>query len=69
MAKIDERHGSPGGGIAISQCARPVSARCQLKPEDIMRSDSEIERDVKEELQWDPDLDASGSNLTLGALV
>jgi osmotically-inducible protein OsmY len=24
-----------------------------------MRSDSEIERDVKEELQWDPDLDAS----------
>jgi osmotically-inducible protein OsmY len=59
MAKIDERHGSPGGGIAISQCARPVSARCQLKPEAIMRSDSEIERDVKEELQWDPDLDAS----------
>jgi osmotically-inducible protein OsmY len=24
-----------------------------------MRSDTEIERDVKEELQWDPDLDAS----------
>jgi osmotically-inducible protein OsmY len=24
-----------------------------------MRSDAEIERDVKEELQWDPDLDAS----------
>ena len=24
-----------------------------------MRSDSEIERDVKEELKWDPDLDAS----------
>jgi osmotically-inducible protein OsmY len=24
-----------------------------------MRSDSEIERDVKEELQWDPDLDAT----------
>src|SRR4051812_9588035 len=35
------------------------SVRCQLKPEAIMRSDSEIERDVKEELQWDPDLDAS----------
>ena len=33
--------------------------RCQLKPEAIMRSDSEIERDVKDELQWDPDLDAS----------
>jgi osmotically-inducible protein OsmY len=27
--------------------------------EDTMRSDSEIERDVKEELQWDPDLDAT----------
>src|SRR4030081_2163166 len=35
------------------------SVRCQLKPEAIMRSDSEIERDVKEELQWDPDLDAT----------
>ena len=33
--------------------------RVQLKPEAIMRSDSEIERDVREEPQWDPDLDAS----------
>ena len=24
-----------------------------------MKSDSEIERDVKEELRWDPDLDAT----------
>jgi osmotically-inducible protein OsmY len=24
-----------------------------------MRSDSDIERDVKDELQWDPDLDAT----------
>ena len=24
-----------------------------------MRSDKEIERDVKEELRWDPDLDAT----------
>jgi osmotically-inducible protein OsmY len=24
-----------------------------------MKSDGEIERDVKEELQWDPDLDAT----------
>jgi len=24
-----------------------------------MRSDSEIERDVKDELQWDPDIDAT----------
>jgi osmotically-inducible protein OsmY len=30
-----------------------------VKPEAIMRSDSEIERDVKDELQWDPDLDAT----------
>src|SRR5258707_1636690 len=35
------------------------SVRCQLKPEAIMRSDSDIERDVKDELQWDPDLDAT----------
>src|ERR1700676_1401571 len=27
--------------------------------EAVMRSDSDIERDVKEELQWDPDLDAT----------
>jgi osmotically-inducible protein OsmY len=30
-----------------------------FKAEASMRSDSEIERDVKEELQWDPDLDAT----------
>jgi osmotically-inducible protein OsmY len=30
-----------------------------LSPEAAMRSDTEIERDVKEELQWDPDLDAT----------
>ena len=29
-----------------------------MVPEVIMRSDSEIERDVREELEWDPDLDA-----------
>jgi osmotically-inducible protein OsmY len=40
---------------ALAHC-RP---RTVLKPEAIMRSDAEIERDVKEELQWDPDLDAS----------
>src|ERR1700730_11007099 len=31
----------------------------RIEPEGTMRSDSEIERDVKEELQWDPDLDAT----------
>ena len=30
-----------------------------------MRSDSEIERDVKEELQWDPDLDATDIAVTI----
>jgi osmotically-inducible protein OsmY len=39
---------------ALAHC-RPRT----VKPEAIMRSDAEIERDVKEELQWDPDLDAS----------
>src|SRR6195256_2415116 len=29
------------------------------KAEAVMRSDSDIERDVKEELEWDPDLDAT----------
>src|SRR3979409_599428 len=29
-----------------------------LDEEQIMKSDSEIERDVREELKWDPDLDA-----------
>jgi osmotically-inducible protein OsmY len=58
MAKIDKCHGSPRRAIASSQCARASRAR-SLKPEAIMRSDSEIERDVREELKWDPDLDAS----------
>src|SRR6202030_4316244 len=31
----------------------------RIEPEAIMKSDSEIERDVKDELQWDPDLDAT----------
>jgi osmotically-inducible protein OsmY len=31
----------------------------QPDAEAIMRSDSDIERDVKDELQWDPDLDAT----------
>src|ERR1700720_2219101 len=30
-----------------------------------MRSDSEIERDVKDELQWDPDLDATDIAVTV----
>ena len=29
-----------------------------------MKSDSELERDVKEELQWNPDLDATIARLS-----
>src|SRR5882757_1365582 len=41
-------------------CSPSVPERASnSKAEAIMRSDSEIERDVREELKWDPDLDAS----------
>jgi osmotically-inducible protein OsmY len=38
--------------VSVAQDKRPYA-------EAIMRSDSDIERDVKDELQWDPDLDAT----------
>jgi osmotically-inducible protein OsmY len=41
-------------GDVVSRARNSRSAQ-----EPIMRSDSEIERDVREELKWDPDLDAS----------
>src|SRR5712675_38165 len=41
-------------GDVVSRAHNSRSAQ-----EAIMRSDSEIERDVREELKWDPDLDAS----------
>jgi osmotically-inducible protein OsmY len=44
---------------ARSRVPLDLSADNQLKPEAIMRSDAEIERDIEEELQWDPDLDAT----------
>ena len=47
------------GAASQARNALGIAVRVQLKPEAIMRSDSEIERDVKEELKWDPDLDAS----------
>src|SRR3977135_2765459 len=41
-------------------CSPSVRERASnSKAEAVMRSDSDIERDVKEELEWDPDLDAS----------
>src|SRR3977135_753911 len=41
-------------------CSPSVRERASnSKAEAIMRSDSDIERDVKEELEWDPDLDAT----------
>ena len=48
-------HSGRALGPALNCCARDD----RLKPEAIMRFDSEIERDVKDELQWDPDLDAT----------
>jgi osmotically-inducible protein OsmY len=42
-----------------SGCGRGRYRIEQLQLEAIMKSDSEIERDVKEELRWDPDLDAT----------
>jgi osmotically-inducible protein OsmY len=47
------------GAASQARNALGIAVRVQLKPEAIMRSDSEIERDVREELKWDPDLDAS----------
>src|SRR5882757_4311558 len=41
-------------------CSPSVPERASnSKAEAVMRSDSDIEQDVKEELEWDPDLDAS----------
>jgi hypothetical protein len=31
----------------------------QINAEVMMKSDSELERDVKEEMRWNPDLDAN----------
>jgi osmotically-inducible protein OsmY len=39
--------------------ARGWRSRSNSQLEAVMRSDKEIERDVKDELQWDPDLDAT----------
>ena len=47
------------GAASQARNALGIAVRVQLKPEAIMRSDSEIERDVREEPKWDPDLDAS----------
>jgi osmotically-inducible protein OsmY len=54
--KIDARHGRVTASAA--RLARRGMSR-QPDAEAIMRSDSDIERDVKDEFQWDPDLDAT----------
>jgi osmotically-inducible protein OsmY len=44
----------------FSQCGRGQTDRIEQRQlEAIMKSDSEIERDVKDELTWNPDLDAT----------
>jgi osmotically-inducible protein OsmY len=51
-------------GLGVATHCRNGLAECRerainSRAEAVMRSDSDIERDVKEELEWDPDLDAS----------
>src|ERR1700737_1025630 len=47
-------------------CSPSVRERASnSKAEAIMRSDSDIERDVKEELEGAPDLDASGNAVSV----
>src|SRR5580704_14991232 len=54
FTEIDGRHGNPGRVIQVwSRCMKHSHRRSSMK------SDSEIERDVREELGWDPDLDAT----------
>src|SRR4051794_33016543 len=48
----------PLGLALIGTVRATASTNLLLDQEPIMRSDSEIERDVREELKWDPDLDA-----------
>jgi osmotically-inducible protein OsmY len=47
---LDARHGKDGWNI---------QDQVQLNLEVAMKSDSDIERDVKDELEWDPDLDST----------
>src|SRR6266403_2046920 len=42
---------------SVTSSAEPTNSPC-TDEEPIMKSDSEIERDVRDELKWDPDLDA-----------
>lgn len=51
MRRVDASSANPVRGAAD-----PIE---ELQLESIMKSDSEIERDVKDELMWDPDLDAT----------
>jgi osmotically-inducible protein OsmY len=54
LQKIDERHGG------IRRLAVKISGRMYASDRSIgMRPDSEIERDVKAELEWQPGLDAT----------
>jgi osmotically-inducible protein OsmY len=43
---------------SVAYSTEPPNLPLYPDEEPIMKSDSEIERDVREELQWDPDLDA-----------
>jgi osmotically-inducible protein OsmY len=60
FALLGLRAAAPKRSSRIARC-RPE----QPSLEAIMKSDRDIERDVKEELEWNPDLDASDIALTV----
>ena len=65
--KIDNHHGPDDRSRYFRRCSSSSIGYDELlldrpnrtKPEAVMKSDREIERDVRNELQWDPDLDAT----------
>jgi osmotically-inducible protein OsmY len=56
---FERRSSSSNLGARNWKALRFLARYGQVNAELMMKSDSELERDVKEELQWNPDLDAS----------
>jgi osmotically-inducible protein OsmY len=52
-------------GKFVMHLASRRQSIAELHLEGVMRSDSEIERDVKEEFQWNPDLDATDISVSV----
>src|ERR1700730_12629919 len=55
---FERRSSSSNLGARNWKALRFLARYGQVNAELMMKSDSELERDVKEELQWNPDLDA-----------